>query len=154
MSTPPPPEAALLIGVQASGKSSFAREKLFDSHLRINLDMLRTRHRETLLLDACLDAGQSFVIDNTNPTRQERARYIAAAQAKGFRIVGYYFQSEIRAALRRNAAREPAARIPDAGVRGVHARLELPSPDEGFDALFYVCLTPDGFSVQEWRDEV
>jgi predicted kinase len=152
MSTPPPPEAVLLIGVQASGKSSFAREKLFDSHVRINLDMLRTRNRETRILDACLDAGQSFVIDNTNPTRQERARYIEAAQPKGFRIVGYYFQSEIEASLRRNAAREAADRVPDVGVRGTHARLELPSPSEGFDSLFYVSLTPEGFCVQEWQE--
>ena len=154
MSTPPPPEAVLLIGVQASGKSSFAKEKLFDSHVRINLDMLRTRNREALILDACLTVGQSFVIDNTNPTCQERARYIEAARSKGFRVVGYYFQSAIEASLRRNAERCDAARVPETGVRGTHARLELPSPDEGFDALFYVSLTPGGFSVQEWRDEV
>ena len=153
MSTPPP-EAVLLIGVQASGKSVFARERLFDSHVRINLDMLRTRNREALLLEACLAAGQSFVIDNTNPSRQERARYIEPARAKGFTVVGYYFQSEIAAALRRNAERQETARVPDAGVRGTHARLELPDPGEGFDRLFYVLMTPEGFRVEEWRDEV
>jgi predicted kinase len=152
MTTPPPPEAVLLIGVQACGKSSFAKARLFDSHVRINLDMLRTRHRESLLFEACLEAGQPFVIDNCNPGRADRARYIQAAKARGFRIVGYYFRSEIEEALRRNAERAGTARIPVGGVRGTHARLELPSLEEGFDALFYVSLKADGFDVQEWQE--
>ncbi len=138
MSTPSPPDAVLLIGVQASGKSSFAKDTLFDSHVRINRDMLRTKHRESLILNACLEAVQSFVIDNTNPSKEERAGYIDVAQARGFRVVGYYFRSEIETALRRNAERLGSARIPDAGVRGTHARLEIPNQSEGFDALFYV----------------
>lgn len=150
----PRPRAAILIGVQASGKSSFARDRLFDTHVRLNLDMLRTRHRESLLLEACFSAKQSFVVDNTNPSRAERARYIEPARAAGFEVEGYYFQSEIAVALRRNAERTGAARVPDAGVHGTHGRLELPELDEGFDALFYVRLVSDGYDVQEWRDEV
>ena len=154
MTNPPPPEAVLLIGLQASGKSSFTRERLFDTHVRITLDMLRTRHRESLLFDACLEASQRFVIDNTNPTRADRARYIEKAKSQGFRITGYYFESAIDAALRRNASRPESTRVPDAAIRGTHGRLELPSLDEGFDSLFYVSLTTNGFDVQEWRHEV
>lgn len=164
MSSAPPPEAVLLIGVQATGKSSFVRARLFDTHLRINLDMLRTRHREQLILDSCLAAGQPFVVDNTNPTRAERARYIEPARAAGFTVTGFYFQSAVRDALRRNAARNPAQRVPELAVRGTHARLELPERSEGFDRLYYVTMTtaaadPTGgqlesWTIQEWRDEV
>ena len=154
MSAPPPPEAVILIGVQASGKSTFVRERLFDSHVRVNLDMLRTRNREALLLGACIEARQHFVVDNTNPTVAERARYIEPARSEGFRVVGYYFQSSIRTALQRNAERPDAKRVPDAGVRGTHARLELPSAGEGFDSLFYVSITEAGFCVEAWSDEV
>src|ERR671912_39858 len=77
-------EAVILIGIQGAGKSTFCRERLFHTHVRINMDMLQSRHRETLLLAACLNAKQSFVVDNTNPTREERARYIAAARGEGF----------------------------------------------------------------------
>lgn len=69
-------EAVIFIGLQAAGKSSFYREKFIDTHIRINLDMLKTRHRETILLNACLEAKQPLVIDNTNPTIEERKRYI------------------------------------------------------------------------------
>lgn len=45
-----------------------------------------------------------------------------------------------------------AARVPDAAVRGMGARLELPSPEEGYDALYFVRLLPEArFDVQEWR---
>jgi len=48
--------------------------------VRINLDMLRTRHRQRLLIAACLGAKQRFVIDNANLTAAERALHIAAAK--------------------------------------------------------------------------
>ena len=149
-------EAVILCGVQGSGKSTFCRERLFHSHVRINMDMLQSRHRETLLLTACLNAKQSFVIDNTNPTTEERARYVTAAHAAGFRVVGYYFQSKVQDALVRNELRGPGHRVPDRGVLGTAGRLQLPSRKEGFDALFYVRLGPavGQFVVEEWRDDL
>src|SRR4051794_23667880 len=72
-------EAVLFVGLQASGKSTFYRERFFTTHLRINLDMLRTRHREKRLLEVCLETQLRFVVDNTNPTRADRRRYIEPA---------------------------------------------------------------------------
>ncbi len=135
-------EAVLLIGIQASGKSSFCRERFFDTHVRINLDMLRTRRREELLLRACLDGKIKFVVDNTNPTRADRARYIAPARAAGFRVVGYFFATPPPEAIRRNAARSGKARVPPQSIWGTHRRLEPPSLDEGFDELITVAASP------------
>ena len=147
-------EAVILCGVQGSGKSTFCRERLFHSHVRINMDMLQSRHRETLLLTACLNARQSFVIDNTNPTTEERARYIAASRAAGFRVVGYYFESEIQDALVRNELRGPGHRVPERGVRGTFARIQLPSRAEGFDALYRVRIAPqpNQFLIEAWPE--
>lgn len=143
-------ELALFIGIPASGKSTFYRRRLVDTHLRLDLDMLRTRHREQILFDACLRAKQAVVIDNCNATAAERARYIAPARTARFTVVGYYFRARITDALARNAARLGRARIPDVGVRGTHARLEVPTLDEGFDALWYVSMTDDDFRVEAW----
>jgi predicted kinase len=147
-------EAVILCGVQGSGKSTFCRERLFHTHVRINLDMLQSRHRETILLTACLNAKQSFVVDNTNPTTEERARYIAPSRAAGFRVVGYYFDTDIRDALVRNELREGHHRVPERGLRGTFVRLQVPSRREGFDALFRVRIAPqpNQFVVEEWRD--
>jgi predicted kinase len=147
-------EAVLLCGIQATGKSTFCRERFFASHVRLNLDMLRTRRREDILLRACIGSGQAFVVDNTNPSRAERARYIAAAKPAGFRVIGFYFESRVSDAIERNARRSPPEQIPERGIKGASARLELPSRAEGFDELYYVRLTREGFHVEEWRDEV
>jgi predicted kinase len=78
-------EAIIFIGIQGSGKSSFYKERFFRTHVRINLDMLRTRHREHAFLQTCLRTGQRFVVDNTNPTIEQRARYIVAARGPASR---------------------------------------------------------------------
>jgi predicted kinase len=148
-------EAVIFIGIQGTGKSSFYHERFFHTHVRINSDMLKTQNRLRVLLNACLDARQSFVLDNTNVTREVRAQFIAQSRAAGFRVVGYYFRSDITSALARNSERVNAARIPDRGVLGTYKKLEIPQRSEGFDALYYVQIDPTGeFQVEEWADEV
>lgn len=142
-------EAIILVGLQGSGKTTFYRERFFATHLRLSLDLLRTRHRERLLLDACLAARQPFVIDNTNPTAEERARYIAPARAAGFRVVGYHVATPLAVCLARNAARPPGERIPIPGLYGTNKRFQPPALAEGFDALSIVRLADDGALVIE-----
>ena len=146
-------ELVLFIGIQATGKSSFYKERFFRTHVRVNYDMLKTRHREELLFEACIRGRSKLVIDNTNLTRQDRARYIAPAKEAGLRVVGYFFQSRVADALRRNSQRPESERVPDKGVLGASGRLELPSRAEGFDQLFFVRLDgPSGFAVEEWKE--
>lgn len=147
-------QAVIFIGVPASGKSSFFKERLFHTHVRISLDLLKTRNREQSLLELCLAKEQSFAIDNTNPTKLDRSGYIEAAKAKGFKIAGYYFQSKIEDCLRRNVQRSEAERVPDVAILSAAKKLELPGLGEGFDQLFYVRLGDTGFVVEEWRDDL
>ncbi|HEU5117338.1 MAG TPA: ATP-binding protein [Isosphaeraceae bacterium] len=147
-------EAVIFVGLQGSGKSTFYRERFFHTHLRLNLDMLRTRHRERRFLNLCVETGLRFVVDNTNPSQAERAVYIQAARATGFRIVGYYFQSRVEDCQRRNLQRPSAQQVPLRGLLGAAGRMERPVWDEGFDELFYVRIDEMGrFVVEEWRDE-
>lgn len=145
-------ELILFIGLQATGKSSFYRNQFFRTHVRANLDMLRTRHREKLLVDACIAGKTKFVVDNTNLTRDDRARYIEPAKAAGFRVIGYFFESRVADALRRNAARPASERVPDLAIRASGNKLQIPSANEGFDELFFVQFAGENqFNVQEWR---
>lgn len=148
-------ELMMFIGIQAVGKSTFYQQHFFNTHIRINLDMLKTRHREQIVVNACLAAQQPFVIDNTNVTREARAHYIALAKTAQFRVIGYYFQSTIRDALERNRRRSGAQVIPERGIAGTHKRLQLPQFDEGFDELYYVSINNGhDFVIQEWNDEI
>jgi predicted kinase len=137
-------EAVIFIGIQGAGKSSFFRERFFDTHVRINLDMLRTRRREELLVAACIEAGQSFVIDNTNPLPSDRARYIEPARAAGFRAVAYFFEASLREAMQRNNLRAGKQRIPAPAVAAAFKKLVPPSTEEGFNEIYTVKVVADG----------
>jgi predicted kinase len=148
-------EAVIFIGVQGSGKTTFYRERFSDSHIRISLDKLRTREREQLRLVACLHAGQSFVIDNTNPSISDRMRYIESARTAGFRVVAYFFESTLNDAIRRNNQRSGKQRIPVAGIAATFRKLQPPSMEEGFDTIHTVKIGGDGrFVVTGPSDDV
>src|SRR3954452_7168550 len=126
-------EAVILCGVQGSGKTTLYRDRFLETHVRISMDLVRTRAREAALLRTCLETGQRFVVDNTNPTPAERRRYVVPARAARFRIVGYLVEVEEAEALARNAERPGRIRVPPAGVLGTARRLIRPTLEEGFD---------------------
>ena len=147
------PLLILFIGIPASGKSTFYHRVLEDRNLEyVSLDVLRTRKREWTAFEASLNARRSVVVDNTNVTRALRARYLAPAKADGYRTIGLYFQSIVSDCLARNEQREGKARIPPQGVLGLSGQLELPSPNEGFDRLFFVRIADELFEIEPWEE--
>jgi len=141
-------EAVVFIGLQGSGKSTFYQQRFAATHVRINLDTLKTRARELALLEECIAKKQNFVVDNTNPTTAERARYIQPAKAVGYKVTAYYFDVDAKDCLARNAQRTGAARIHPAGVYSTRKRLQPPTQAEGFDSIYKVCPTgADQFTV-------
>ncbi len=147
-------EAIIFIGIQASGKSTFFNRHFQRTHIRINLDMLKTRHRESIMMNACVEAKQHFVIDNTNPSMEERHKYIKRLKNENFTVKGYYFQSVIADCLTRNRSRADDERIPAVGVKATYNRLVLPKYEEGFNELFYVSMKNNEFVVREWKSEI
>ncbi len=143
----------LFTGVQASGKSTFYQQYFYHTHLRLNLDMLKTRHRENILFEAALISKTKIVIDNTNMTRIDRERYIQRAKDADFEIISYYFETDLDSTLRRNAKREGKANIPEKGVKATFNRLEIPRQSEGFDELFRVKLIENnGFLIHPFSE--
>jgi predicted kinase len=142
-------EAVILCGVQGSGKTTLYRDRFLATHVRVSMDLLRTRHREAAFVALCLDTRQRFVVDNTNATAAERRRYIHPARAAGFRVIGYLVEVEAAEALARNAERTGRARVPPSGLVGTARRLVRPTPEEGFDELWHATAAPGG----GWRVE-
>ena len=144
-------QAVIFVGIQGTGKSTFFKERFFDTHVRISLDLLRTRNRERKFLEACLQSGQNFVVDNTNPSVEVRKRYILPSQAAHFEVVGYFFEIEMTEALRRNRARPESQRIPVQGIFATYHRIQPPSYEEGFDKLYRVRIDEKNlFQIEEW----
>lgn len=143
----------ILMGIQGSGKSTFYHRFLSENYVRVNLDTLKTRHREQLLVEECLNTGKSFAVDNTNPTVDDRRRYIEPAKAAGYRIVGYFMESRLKDCIARNELREGKARVPTVAIAATSNKLQMPSYDEGFDELYYVQNDGSTMTVLDWRKE-
>jgi predicted kinase len=145
-------EAVILVGIQGAGKSTFYEERFSGTHARINLDELKTRAHEQEVLAECLREKRSFVVDNTNMKASDRARYIAGAREAGYRVVGYFLQSSLKDAIRRNGQRVGKARVPVPAIAGALKRLEPMRKEEGFDQIFRVKNLDGGkFEVEEMR---
>ena len=140
-------ELAVLVGMPASGKTSFVRARLAGSHRHVSKDVLghgRGDARQRAAIETALRAGHSVVVDNVNATPRERATLIALARAHGARVVAYYFETAVADAVARNRRRTGTARVPDVAIYVAARRLQPPSAAEGFDALFRIRLRPDG----------
>lgn len=147
-------EAVIFIGIQATGKSTFYTQRFAETHVRISLDMLKTRPREERLLLQCIRERKPFVVDNTNVLVRERSRYISAAKGAGYMVIGYYFETDLADALERNNQREGKAAIPWKGVVAKFRAMQRPRYAEGFDRLFLVRIGAGGeFVVRDWQED-
>lgn len=142
-------ECVIFTGIQGAGKSSFYKRNFFKTHMRINLDMLKTRNREKILIEACIKAKQSFVIDNTNPTPESRENYVKMAKNNGFRVLAYYFDIEYETALDRNNKRTGKEKIPEIALVSTSKKMQIPRYDEGFDEIYTVFLKDDKVEVKK-----
>ncbi len=148
----------ILIGLQASGKSTFARTHFAETHVYVSKDVLRNNpksaRRQGQLIDEALAAGQSVVVDNTNPTLADRAELIALGRRYAATVIGYYFEPQVAGSLKRNRERNGKARVPDVAIYATNKRLQRPSYAEGFDVLYAVRIgEEDGFVVEPWIEE-
>ena len=156
-------ELLVFAGIQGSGKTTFYRDRFLATHVRLSLDLLKTRQREDILLHACFAAQQPVVVDNTNATAAQRKRYVQLARAANFRPVLYFFDVSTRVAVARNATREGKNRVPNVAIFGTQKKLQRPTAAEGFDGIFRVTpgdgdarpesIPPAAFFVEPWTDE-
>jgi predicted kinase len=148
-------DLAVLVGLQASGKSTFYRRRLHAGHVLVSKDLFPrgARHkqaRQMRLVTEALAAGRSVAVDNTNPSPDEWGPLVEAGHAHGATVTAYWFPPDPAGSLRRNALRTGRDRVPDVGVHDTLRRLRRPSPADGFDAVFTVRFDGrGGFEVHE-----
>jgi predicted kinase len=151
-------ELIILIGLQASGKSTFARSRFGATSQYVSKDLLGNNsnpaRRQRQLIEAALQQNLSVVVDNTNPTIEGRRELINLGRLYAAEITGYFFAIQLKQCLERNRAREGKARVPDVAIFATLKKLTRPSYAEGFTKLFYVRNSGDqNFEVLEWKEE-
>ena len=143
-------ELVILCGLQASGKSTFRRER-FPDHVVVSKDLMpnnrRRERRQRQLIAEALSAGQSVVVDNTNPGPEDRAPLAEIGRRLGAWVIGFYLETDFEIALERNATRSGRELVPPVGLADVARRLRIPRAEEGFDELWVVRATNGTFDV-------
>lgn len=123
-------ECIILIGIPGCGKSTFYKDKYGDTHLRINLDMLGRRNRESAIFEIAVKTKTKIVIDNTNVTIENRKKYIPLLKANSYKIIACYWDPHC---LNYNEKRENP--VPKEAIRKYIKEFIIPTFDEGFNKI-------------------
>lgn len=166
-------ELVILVGIQASGKTTYYRRHLEGEYLHVSLDNwrgkgnVRRKEREAILagLASAAESGgklRGVAVDNTNTTINTRRRYFdvagefTAAAGKPVSLTAYFFDADLAGCLKRNAQRPADAPpgvpyfVPPAAIAGFMNRLQPPSHEEGFARVRRVRISDDGeFAVED-----
>ncbi|MDP8934212.1 MAG: AAA family ATPase [Cyanobacteriota bacterium] len=144
-------ELVILMGLQASGKSTFFRDYLAATHVLVSKDLMRNNRnksrRQIQLIENALQAGHSVAVDNTNPEVLDRKPLIDIGRTYNAQIIGYYFESIVSDCLARNQKRSGKSQVPDIAIYATLKKMVLPSYGEGFARLFSARIA-DNFTFE------
>ena len=147
------PELIIFVGLQGSGKTTYYQQNFAATHVHVSKDLMKTvRNRDAQqlqMIDAALGAGQSVVVDNTNPTPAIRQPLIEMAKRHGARVAAYHFDVPVKVAVARNRQREGKARVPDVAIFVTAKKLKPPTFQEGFDEVRVIAAQLDLFAGRE-----
>jgi DNA 3'-phosphatase len=76
----------VMVGSPASGKSYYSQELETKGFVRINKDTMKTDKAIETAFNKGIKEGQNIVIDNTNPTKEARAKWITAAKKASYHV--------------------------------------------------------------------
>lgn len=140
-------EVVVMVGYPASGKSFFSREYLgAKGYTCVNRDTMKTWQKCVAACKQSLASGKSVVIDNTNPDKISRKRYIDCAKAQGCPCRCFVFQVSMEHARHNNRFRELSAsdhdKVPDMVFYQYRKAFEEPDLSEGFSKILKVNFLP------------
>ena len=153
-------EIIILMGLQASGKSTFYRTHFAGTHEHVSKDRLNRsknqnkNQKQAERIERAFQQQRSVVVDNTNVTVQDRLPLIDVGRRYNATIIGYYFQPDVSSSRTRNMQRAGKAQVPEKAIFITAYKFEPPSYAEGFDTLYYVRIGKDSTSEKPiWEIE-
>ena len=142
-------EMIILMGLQASGKSTFYYTHFAATHEHISKDLLLKSNnknkdqKQAELIEGAFQEQRSVVIDNTNATKQDRLLLIELGRRYDATIIGYYFQPDVSSSRIRNKQRTGKAQVPEKAIFITAHKFSPPSYDDGFDRLYCIRIPPE-----------
>jgi len=125
----------VMVGSPASGKSFYSRDLEKKGFLRINKDEMKADKVQQKAFNIGLKEGQNIVIDNTNSTKEGRAKWINAAKEASYKITIVWmnfpmpvveFLDNYRVYMNKNQD----THVPAVAMRVYYKKLEAPTQEE------------------------
>lgn len=140
-------EVIIMVGCPASGKSFFCEKFLVPKgYVRVNRDKLGSWQKCVKVMEEALSEQKKVVIDNTNPNRESRKRYIEAAKKFNVRCRCFIMKVDSAHAKHNNRYRELTnsshIKISDIIINSYFKHFEDPTVDEGFTEIVEVPFVP------------
>ena len=135
-------EILIMIGFPASGKSSVSkhikRKNIDCDYSIINRDEEKTMQKCEKKCEEEIIKGKSVIIDNTNPSKESRKRFIAIAKKYNYKIRAVYMQTSTELSMHNNLYRHYKYNcevIPEIAYNIFKSKFEKPMIDEGFTEI-------------------
>lgn len=130
-------ELIILVGYPASGKTYFTKKYLYD-YKHINQDELKTLSKCLTLTEKEIQNKKSIVIDNTNPSKDTRKKYLDLCKKYNIKSRCIYFDIDINIIKHLNIYREligEKKRIPEIAYKIYKKKFEFPTKEEGYEEI-------------------
>ena len=133
----------IMVGPQASGKSSLSRSPMYSDYEYLNNDTIKNKKKLQSLFQSAIQKGSNIIVDNTNPEKETRKYYIEIARAKGYKIYCYFFDfpkilsfhlNQMRTQMSHNKIKP----VPDIPIHTYYKKLQKPTTSEGFDDIIVI----------------
>lgn len=146
-----------MVGHPGSGKSSFVETNLIPKgYMVVNRDKLKSWQQCVEACRKALKAGRSVVVDNTNPDKASRKRYLDIAKEFGLPIRCFKMNLTHSHALHNIKYRllmgtdKEHKEVNEIALNSFKAKFEEPTKDEGFKDIVRVNFVPN-FDDAEMR---
>lgn len=150
-------EIIIFVGYPGCGKSTFYKQ-YFNNYVHINQDILKTKIKCLKLCLNSMKENKNIVIDNTNPSKEIRQKYINMAKLNNYKCRCIYFDIDLLLAKHMNYYRElsknndiiitendslkiihsETLRVPDIAYNMYKSKFEMPEISEGFDEIINI----------------
>jgi DNA 3'-phosphatase len=125
----------VMVGSPASGKSYYSQELEKKGFLRINKDTMKTDKVIENAFNNGIKDGRNIVIDNTNPTKEARAKWITAAKKASYHITIVWMNFPISVVeyldnYRVAKYKSQDYHVPMVAMRVYYKKLEVPTQQE------------------------